>query len=446
MSPTMTPQPLMINAFDPDTAKDLPAATRDLLARRARVLGPSYKLFYESPVHFVRAEGVWLYDAEGQAYLDVYNNVPAVGHCHPAVVEAVARQMSVLNTHTRYLYDIVLSYAERLVATFPAELSNAMFTCTGSEANDLALRIARTHTGGSGIIVTENAYHGITAAVAEASPSLGPGVPLGAHVRTVLAPDAYRGGPQVGAAFGAAVAEAASDLLRHGIRPAALIVDTVFSSDGVFSDPTGFLQPAVQAIRDAGGVFIADEVQPGFGRLGDGMWGFARHGVVPDLVTLGKPMGNGLPIAGVVAKPELLGRFASEARYFNTFGGNPVSCAAAMAVLEVIEREGLIANAKRVGAQLQRGLMGLAEKYPVIGDVRGAGLFIGAELVEDRGTKAVNPELASAIVNRLRDRRVLISASSPCGNVLKIRPPLPFSQAHADQFLDTLASVLEELC
>jgi 4-aminobutyrate aminotransferase-like enzyme len=445
MNPTMN-QPLMINAFDPAMAKDLPAATKSLLARRTRVLGPSYKLFYESPVHFVRAEGVRLYDAEGQPYLDVYNNVPAVGHCHPAVVEAVSRQMSVLNTHTRYLYDSVLSYAERLVATFPAELSNAMFTCTGSEANDLALRIARTHTGGSGVIVTENAYHGITAAVAEASPSLGPGVPLGLHVRTVPAPDAYRCGQDVGSAFGAAVAEAAADLKRHGVRPAALIVDTVFSSDGVFTDPAGFLKPAVQAIREAGGLFIADEVQPGFGRMGDGMWGFARHSVVPDLVTLGKPMGNGLPIAGVVAKPELLGRFAIEARYFNTFGGNPVSCAAAMAVLEVIEREGLIANAKRVGAHLQSGLQGLAKKYPVIGDVRGAGLFIGAELVEDRAAKIANPALASAIVNKLRDRRVLISASSPCGNVLKIRPPLPFNQADADQFLSALASVLAEVC
>jgi 4-aminobutyrate aminotransferase-like enzyme len=439
-------KPLMINAFDPRSAKDLPGATRELLERRSRVLGPSYKLFYESPVHFVRSEGVWLYDAEGQPYLDVYNNVPAVGHCHPAVVEAVSRQMSVLNTHTRYLYDIVLSYAERLLATFPAELSNAMFTCTGSEANDLALRIARTQTGGTGIIVTENAYHGITAAVAEASPSLGSGVPLGPHVRTVPAPDAYRGGADVGRAFGEAVASAAGDLQRHGIRPAALILDTVFSSDGVFADPVGFLRPAVQAIRDAGGLFIADEVQPGFGRLGDGMWGFARHGVLPDLVTLGKPMGNGLPIAGVVARPEVLSRFATEARYFNTFGGNPVSCAAAMAVLEVIEGDSLIANAKQVGAHLQRGLLALVEKYPLVGDVRGAGLFIGAELVKDRATKAPHPELASAIVNRLRERRVLISASSPFGNVLKIRPPLPFSKAHADQFLDTLGCVLSELC
>jgi len=438
-------QPLMINAFEPQQAKDLPPLVRELLERRARVLGPSYKLFYESPVHVVRGEGVWLYDEGGEPYLDVYNNVPSVGHCHPAVVEAVTRQMGVLNTHTRYLYDVVLSYAEKLIATFPPELSNAMFTCTGSEANDLALRIARTHTGGSGIIVTENAYHGITAAVAEASPSLGDGVPLGAHVRTVPAPSAFLCGDKVGDVFGASVAAAAADLRRHGIRPAALIVDTVFSSDGVFSDPAGFLKPAVEAIRRAGGIFIADEVQPGFGRLGDGMWGFARHGVVPDLVTLGKPMGNGLPIAGVVARPELLGKFASEARYFNTFGGNPVSCAAAMAVLEVIEREDLVGNAKRVGQYLCRGVEKLAREYPVIGDVRGAGLFIGAELVEP-GSTTPNPQVASKIVNGLRERRVLISASSPCGNVLKIRPPLPFSQANADLFLEHLGAVLAQSC
>jgi len=439
--------PLMINAFDPARAEGLEPRLRQLLQRRERVLGPSYKLFYERPVEFVRSQGVWLYDSHGTPYLDVYNNVPAVGHCHPAVVEAVSRQMSVLNTHTRYLHDGVLDYAERLLATLPDALANAMFTCTGSEANDLALRIARTHTGGTGVIVTENAYHGITAAIAELSPSLGSGVPLGMHVRTVPAPDAYRaagGGDQVGPSFAAAVQAAIAELQRHGIRPAALITDTIFSSDGVFADPAGFLVPAVDAVRRAGGLFIADEVQPGFARTGDAMWGFARHGVVPDLVTMGKPMGNGLPIAAVVARPELLDRFAAEARYFNTFGGNPVSCAAAMAVLDVIQREGLQANAQRVGLLLLQGLHKLAEKYAVIGDVRGAGLFIGAELVKDRASKEPNPELALRVVNRLRDRQVLISASSPCGNVLKIRPPLPFSAADAELLLETLDELLRE--
>jgi 4-aminobutyrate aminotransferase-like enzyme len=319
-----------------------------------------------------------------------------------------------------------------------------MFTCTGSEANDLALRIARTHTGGTGVVVTENAYHGITAAIAALSPSLGQGVPLGSHVRTVPAPDAYRRGAEVGARFGASVRAAVEDLRRHGVQPAALIVDTLFSSDGVFADPKGFLGPAAEAIRAAGGLFIADEVQPGFARTGDAMWGFQRHGVVPDLVTLGKPMGNGLPIAGVVAGPELLDRFATEARYFNTFGGNPVCCAAAMAVLEVIEREGLQTNAQRVGALLQQGLRELADRHPSIGDVRGAGLFIGVELVKDRASKEPDPELALRIVNALRERRVLISASSPLGNVLKIRPPLPFSADNAGHFLGVLSEVMEE--
>lgn len=242
-----------------------------LVDRRAKALGPAYRLFYETPVHLVRGEGVWLYDTAGEAYLDTYNNVACVGHCHPKVVEAMSAQAAELASHTRYLHEGILDYAERLLATFPAALSQVMFTCTGSEANDLALRIARAHTGGTGVIVTENAYHGVTAAVSELSPSLGAGVPLGAHVRTVPAPDHARHGADVAAGFAADVQAAIDDLLRHGIRPAALLADTVFSSDGVFADPAGFLAPAVATIRAAGGVFIADEVQAGFARTGDAM-------------------------------------------------------------------------------------------------------------------------------------------------------------------------------
>lgn len=439
-------RPLMINSFNPAQAQGLDPVVEQLLRRRSKVLGPSYKLFYETPVHFVRAEGVFMYDSHGTPYLDVYNNVPSVGHCHPHVVEAVSRQMSVLNTHTRYLYDIVLSYAEKLIATFPQELENVMFTCTGSESSDLAVRIARCHTGNTGIIVTEEAYHGITAAIAEMSPSLGPGVPLGHHIRLVKAPDAYRaGGRDVGDVFAESVEEAIADMLRHGIRPAALVTDTIFSSDGVFSDPPGFLVKAVEAVRRAGGLYIADEVQPGFARTGDAFWGFQRHGVVPDLVIMGKPMGNGLPIGGVVAKHEVLTRFAETARYFNTFGGNPVCCAAAMAVLEVIENENLQQNSRIVGEYLRSGLRELASRYPVIGDVRGAGLFIGAEFVKDPESKEPNPDVAMQVVNRLRDRNVLISASSPFANVLKIRPPLPFTQANADYFLDVLGQVMADV-
>ena len=438
--------PLMVNAFEANDAGALPDETCSLIERRQRVLGPSYKLFYEEPVHFVRAEGVRLYDAQGVAYLDVYNNVPSVGHCHPRVVEAQARQAATLNTHTRYLYDIVLTYAERLIATFPPELANAMFTCTGSEANDLAFRVARLHTGHQGIIVTSNGYHGITAAVAEASPSLGVGVPLGPHVRAVPAPDAYRiGRDEVAGRFAADVQAAIDDLARHGVKPAALVFDTIFSSDGVLSDPCGFIREAVATVRAAGGLFIADEVQTGFARTGTHMWGFARHDVVPDIVTLGKPMGNGLPIAGIVAKPDVLDQFARTARYFNTFGGNPVCCAAALAVLDVIRDEGLQENARLVGDYLQAGLRKIAAHDARIGDVRGAGLFIGVDFVRDASTREPDEVTGLAMVNELRKRRVLINASGPLGHALKIRPPLPFCMADADEFLDAFDKALNSI-
>ncbi|MBR0784794.1 aspartate aminotransferase family protein [Bradyrhizobium iriomotense] len=436
-------RPLMVNAFDPARTAKLADDVAALLERRKRVLGPSYKLFYEDPVHVIRAEGVWLHGADGTKYLDVYNNVPAVGHCHPRVVEAIARQAATLNTHTRYLYEVVITYAERLIATFPNELANVMFTCTGSESSDLAVRVAKSFTGGAGIIVTENAYHGITAAVSEFSPSLGEGVPLGQHVRTVPAPDSYRLGPQVGEIFADHVQRAVDDLRRHGIKPAALVTDTIFSSDGILSDPAGFLAPAVDVIRRAGGVFIADEVQPGFARTGDAMWGFQRHKVVPDIVIMGKPMGNGIPLAGVVARPEVLNDFASKARYFNTFGGNPVSCAAGLAVLDVIAEEKLQRNALDVGNYIKAGLRQLAREHDCIGDVRGAGLFIGADFVRDRESKTPAPEVAMRLVNDLRRKNILISASGLDGHVLKIRPPLPFSREDADIFLAAMGEVLQ---
>ena len=279
-------------------------------------------------MQFVRGEGVWLYDPAGNAYLDAYNNVASVGHSHPHVVQAIARQAAVLNTHTRYLHETVLDYAEKLLATFPAEISQIMFTCTGSEANDLALRVARTCTGGTGFIVTETAYHGVTSALAELSPSLGLPMAKDSHARLVPAPRSA--GDDTGEIFARHVRGALDDMKKNGIRPAGLLVDTIFSSDGVFADPAGFLRPAVEAVRAAGGIFIADEVQPGFGRTGEQMWGFARHGLIPDLVTMGKPMGNGHPVAGMAARPEVLAEFGARSRYFNTFGGNPVSAAAAL--------------------------------------------------------------------------------------------------------------------
>jgi 4-aminobutyrate aminotransferase-like enzyme len=425
----------MVNGYDGSRAGDLPAATRELLRRRDRALGSAYRLFYDQPLAFTHGSGVHLFDTEGNAYLDAYNNVPSVGHSHPHVTEAVTRQLATLNTHTRYLTDGVVSYAERLLATHDlASPARAMFTCTGSEANDLALRVARHHTGQTGVIVTANAYHGVTAALAELSPSLGPNVPLGTHVRVVPAPSA-------GVNFTTAVAWAISDLERHGLRLAAFLADSLFSSDGVLPDPAGFLAPIAGIVRAAGGLYIADEVQSGFARTGSHMWGYQRHGLVPDIVTMGKPMGNGLPIAGLVGRQEVLDDFGRAARYFNTYGGNPVCVAAASAVLDVLDADRLPANAAATGAYLKDGIARLAAGSPLLGDVRGAGLYLGVD-VTSADTGEPSAELASAIVNRMRERRVLISATGPHGSVLKIRPPLPFGPEHADQFLAVLSDVL----
>ena len=433
----------MTNAFDASRAT-LTTKEKALIERRDRLLGPAYRLFYEQPVHMVRGEGVWLYDADGQAYLDCYNNVPSVGHCHPQVVEALREQAGILNTHTRYIHEIVLDYADQLLSTFPEELSHVMFTCTGSEANDLAYRIAKYQTGGTGFIVTELAYHGGTDVIAALSPSLGMHVDLGINVRTIPAPDGYRGDPNVGKVFVANVRDAIADMQRHGIKPAALLIDSIFSSDGVFSDHAGFLNEAAEAIREAGGLYIADEVQSGFGRTGEHWWGFQRHGVVPDMVTIGKGMGGGHPIAALVVRPELTTELG-KSRYFNTFGGNPVSCAVGKAVLEVIENESLIENVKEVGTYLKAGLHRLAKQHDVIGDVRGTGFFIGVELVKNRNTLEPATEEANRVVNGLRQKHVLISSAGPHANVLKIRPPLTFTQQNADLFLQTLDEVLSSL-
>jgi 4-aminobutyrate aminotransferase-like enzyme len=428
----------MANAFDAAAGDAVPATERALIERRARLLGPAYRLFYEEPLHIVRGEGVWLYDAAGKKFLDAYNNVASVGHCHPHVVDAIARQSATLATHTRYLHEGILDYAERLLATFPDEVGHLMLTCTGSEANDLALRIARAATGKTGIIVTDTAYHGVTATVAEISPSLGRDVPLGLHVRTVPGPsdNRHRG-------FAASVRAAIEDLAAHGLGTAALICDTIFSSDGVVADPPGFLREAVQVVQEAGGLFVADEVQAGFARTGAAMWGFERHDIVPDLVTLGKPMGNGYPVAGIALQPALIAEFGRKTRFFNTFGGNPVAVAAANAVLDVIERERLQANVAAIGQVLLSGILKLQRQCRHVGSVRGAGLFIGVDIVDCNGL----PDGAGAAVlmNAMRRRGVLISCTGHAAQALKIRPPLTFSESNAQQLLDALEESLAEL-
>jgi 4-aminobutyrate aminotransferase-like enzyme len=437
-------QILALNAFDARRAGQMDADTARLVERRQRTFGPTSVLFYETPMHVVSASGVWMTTADGQRYLDVYNNVPSVGHCHPRVVEAIARQAGQLNTHTRYLYDIIHTYAERLLETFPAGLDKVTFTCTGSESNDLAMRVATAATGKRGFIVTDNAYHGNTAAVTDVSPSSMPGKPLPPHVRAVRAPDVYHAPTDdLAGRFAAEVQDAIDSLEADGIGVAGLLVDTIFSSDGIYADPAPFLGPAVAAVHAAGGLFIADEVQPGFGRTGDAMWGFMRHQVTPDIVTLGKPMGNGFPMGGVVSRTDLLEAFTKSVGYFNTFGGNPVAAAAGLAVLNVIQDEGLVAHAADAGQYLRERLRALAGNgHPEIGDVRGAGLYVGVEFVRDPLTREPDPDLARRAINGLHKKRVLIGAAGRHGNVLKIRPPLVFSRENADQLVQSLEEVL----
>lgn len=413
---------------------------QQVLDGRKQWLGGGYRLFYQEPLHVVRGDGVWLYDSEGCRYLDAYNNVASVGHCHPTVVEAIAAQAAQLNTHTRYLNDAIVEFAEDFLTEFPPELRSLTMTCTGSEANDLALRVSRQITGGQGVMVTRWAYHGVTSALAELSPSLGDGFQQGQHVWLIDAPDTFRNP----GAFASGVERALEEMKQAGVKPAALLVDTIFSSDGVFSPPPQEMQCAVAQVRAAGGLYIADEVQPGFGRTGSQRWGFLRYGVMPDLVSLGKPMGNGHPVAGLVGRPELFAEFGRRQRYFNTFGGNPVSCRAAHAVLQVLRREELQQNALQTGALLREGVMKLAAQYPAIADVRGEGLFIGVELVSDQHNTPA-PDLAAWVVNQMRQKQVLISTTGPGANVLKIRPPMVFRPKHALLLLETLADVLADI-
>lgn len=438
----------MPNGFNPAMASLLDDATRHHIERRIRLLSPAYRLFYAEPLKIVRADKVYLYDDKGNDYLDAYNNVVCVGHANRRVVDAITQQLSTLCTHTRYMQDPILDYAEDLLSTFDTSIREGqmMFTCTGSEANDLAIRIAMQYTGNTGVIVTSEAYHGNSHATSAFSPSLGRKASLGPYVRTVPAPDSYRMSPaEIGASMAEHVGRQIEDIRRHGGGLAAFIVDSLFSSDGVFAHPVDVLAPVADVVRKAGGLFIADEVQSGFGRSGTHMWGHERHNVMPDIVTLGKPMGNGYPVAGVVVRPDVVAGFGRNMRYFNTFGGNSVAIAAARATLNVLREDRILDNAQTVGATLHAGLQELAKKYECIGDVRGTGLYFGVEIVHDRAKKNTDIATALAIVNGLRRRRVLISATGPDASVLKIRPPLVFAAKDADRFLTELDAVLASL-
>jgi len=423
--------------------------TSKLLKHREHLLGKAYRLFYDQPVHIVRGEGVWLFDADGRKYLDVYNNVPHVGHCHPRVVEAIHRQAQTLNTHTRYLHETVLDYAEKLTARFPAGLDNVMFACTGTEANELALRLARTATGNDGMIVTDHAYHGTSWAISQITTCYTPPDKRASNIVTVPAPDMYRGryasDQEAEDSYVEHLHKAIENLASNGHRPAAFIVDTVFANEGLPTVPDGYLKRAAEIVHQTGGLLVADEVQPGFGRLGRYFWGFERHGVTPDIVTLGKPMANGYPVSAVVTSRHITDAFSRHSHYFNTFAGTPVGCAAALAVLEVIEEQDLAVKALKTGDYLINNLRKLATNHDVIGDIRGNGLFIGVELVRNRDDLEPAIEETARAVELLRERGVLIHSTGVFDNVLKIRPPLVFDKTHADFLLQKLADVLGEL-
>lgn len=429
-----------------------PRDTAALLARRARVFGPAMqRLTYRRPLHMVRAEGVWMIDAEGRRHLDAYNNVPVCGHSHPRVVEAVARQSRLLSTNMRYLHGAAVELAERLLATTPPELDTCLFVNSGSEANELAWRIATTVSGRGGGVVTEHAYHGVAAATAALSPEEWGTQAPPAHVALIPPPDGYRGRhrreePGWAEAYAAELDGAAAELRSRGHEPAAVLVDGMFMSEGVLAPPAGYHRELVRRTHGHGAFFVADEVQAGHGRTGEHLWSFAASGVVPDAVTLGKPMGNGFPVAAVLFRAELAEAMAERTTYFSTFGGNPVACAAALAVLDVIEEERLVENAARVGALLRRGLEELAATHEPIGDVRGRGLAVGVELVRDRETREPDAPLAERVVDELRERGVLVGRTGKAGSALKIRPPLVFEPAHAELLVARLDEALAAAC
>jgi 4-aminobutyrate aminotransferase-like enzyme/Ser/Thr protein kinase RdoA (MazF antagonist) len=447
-------------SLDPNLLLGIPAErfpTKEMdfhetLEKRRALLGKSLSISYERPLKVVRGWMQYLYDDTGRAYLDVYNNVPLVGHSHPRVVRAAQEQLALLNTNTRYLHDNVNRYAERLTHKLPEPLRVCFFVNSGSEANELALRLARAHTGREDVIVLEHAYHGHTSALIDISPYKfdGPGgrgkkpwvhvAPLADDYRGLYRRDDEEASPK----YARHVADILERTRAEGRGVAAYIAETLPSVGGQIVFPPGYLRDVYRHVRAAGAVCIADEVQVGFGRLGAHFWGFETHGVVPDIVVLGKPIGNGFPLAAVVTTKEIADSFANGMEFFSTFGGNPVACAAGLAVLDVLEEEKLQEHALRVGSYLRNGLNALQERHALIGDVRGSGLFLGVDLVLDRKTREAAALQASYVVNRLRECGILTGTDGPHHNVIKLRPPLVFTEADADLFVRTLDAILQE--
>jgi 4-aminobutyrate aminotransferase-like enzyme len=429
-----------------------PDSLERLVERRQEVLR-SLRTYYDFPFHPVRGEGQWVYDASGRRILDAYNNVAHVGHCHPHVVEALCQQAKKLNTNTRYLYEPILDYAERLVGTVSPDHA-CMFTCTGSEANDLAWRLATSFTHNRGVITTEHCYHGNTTFLATIDGSSmkveRDAVDWWAKVpapRTAIfetVENERRASLEYARHYDAAIEK----LDVSGHRPAAFFFDSYFCTDGVFLPPAGFMNEGISRVRKAGGLIIADEVQAGLARSGSHMWAFQRLGVDADIVVMGKPMGNGHPIGVVVARKEIIDEFYAVDRYFNTFAGNPVSCAVGMAVMEVVERQHLQENARKMGDLIEEGVEKLSGRHPIIGGIRGQGLLLGIELVLDQATRAPAGKQARWVVNEMCRRGVLIGLTGTNRkerNVLKIRPPMVFDEVGVDIFISTLKDVLAAL-
>lgn len=449
----LSPDPNLILGIPADRFPQAPSFS-ETLSRRRELLGGSLSISYRKPLRIVRGWRQHLYDDTGRPYLDVFNNVPLVGHSHPRIVEAVTRQLALLNTNTRYLHDTVLEYAERLTALMPPELAVCFFVNSGSEANELAIRMARTHTRAEDVLVLENAYHGNTGTVTDISPYKfeglgGTGRKPWVHVAPVA--DDYRGcfrrgEPDLGSRYAQCVADILEHMHSEGRRVAAFIAESMPSVGGQIVFPDGYLAEVYKHVRAAGGVCIADEVQVGFGRLGSAFWGFETQHVVPDIVVLAKPIGNCFPLAAVVTTREIAESFNNGMEFFSTYGGNPVSCAAGLAVLDVLGEDDLQANARRVGEYLRDRLMDLQRTHTIIGDVRGMGLFMGVDLVFDRDTREPATLQAGWVVNRLRERGVLAGTDGPYENVIKLRPPLILMPDDVDLFVGVLDSVLQEDC
>ena len=449
---SLSPDPNLILGI-PREKISIPQMTQDeILFYRQQNISSVFSVSYHEPLHIVRGSMQYLYAANGRKYLDCVNNVSHVGHNHPRVVKAAQRQIAILNTNTRYLHANLIEYAQRLTATLPESLSVCFFVNSGTEANDLALRIAQTVTGNEDVLVLDHAYHGHSKSIIEISPykfngAGGHGKPE--HVHITPLPDVYRGqhkanDPLAGPKYARWADEILQQAHHRGQRIAAFFAESLPGCGGQIVLPDRYLSTVYDYVRDVGGLCVADEVQVGFGRVGQRFWGFELQGVVPDIVTMGKPIGNGHPLAAVVTTPEIAAAFSNGMEYFNTFGGNPVSGAIGLEVLNVIEDENLQEHAKQVGSYLQGRLQGLMEQFPLIGDVRGRGLFMGVELVLDRKTQEPAPAQTSYVVERMRHEGILLSTEGPFHNVLKIKPPLAFDQENADLLVDTLAQILAE--